>query len=179
LFLVEAAQSLVLQHARVCVVSLGARGAVARAATGEAGSAAASKVAVVDTIGAGDLFSAGFLYALLRGSPLSTCCAAGCAAGAEAVQARGTALSGAAWRRLRATIAGLVGDNATGVAEGRPPPGSARALICPPGRKHRTVYGQQGSVGHSPGLERSRTGSLASSMTSSSSTQWLGMEADS
>lgn len=105
---VEAAQALILRHARVCVVSLGSRGAVARSADGEVGRAAASKVSVVDTIGAGDLFSAGFLYAFLSGAGLATCCAAGCAAGAEAVQARGSALSEDAWRGLRERILGLL-----------------------------------------------------------------------
>jgi sugar/nucleoside kinase (ribokinase family) len=109
---VEAAQELVLRHARVCVVSLGSRGAVARAANGQSGRAAASKVRVVDTIGAGDLFSAGFLYAYLQGASLSTCCAAGCASGAEAVQVRGAALGEDAWRRLRARITGLVAAEA-------------------------------------------------------------------
>lgn len=69
---VEAAQALVLRHARCCVVSLGARGAVARASDGSAGSAPGLPVAVVDTIGAGDLFSAGFLAAYLRGCALPT-----------------------------------------------------------------------------------------------------------
>jgi len=114
---VEAAMALVLQHARCCVVSLGSKGAVARAADGESGSAPASKVSVVDTIGAGDLFSSGFLYAYLHGCHLSTCCAAGCAAGAEAVQTRGAALSQAAWLRLRAAVGGLV---AAGLASAPP-----------------------------------------------------------
>ncbi|KAI8467790.1 MAG: Ribokinase-like protein [Monoraphidium minutum] len=172
----DAAAAIVLQHARVCVVSLGARGAVARAAGGEAGSAPAAAVRVVDTIGAGDLFSAGFLFALLRGCPLSTCCAAGCAAGAEAVQARGTGLPAAAWQRLRAAVAALVasgGDAAS--ARGPKIPGvppRAAGVACPAGRK-------RGPLGHglalSPGLERGRVAgaSVASSMGSSASTQWL------
>lgn len=178
--LIEAAQALVLQHARLCVVSLGARGAVARAAGGGAGCAPARKVSVVDTIGAGDLFSAGFLYAYLRGCPLSTCCAAGCAAGAEAVQARGTALGDAAWARLREAVGELVSAaaadaaaaDAGGARDGAPP----RPLPCPAGRKRVPA----GGLGLSPGVvERARPAmAMASSMSSSSSTQWLAFEAD-
>jgi sugar/nucleoside kinase (ribokinase family) len=152
---VDAAMSLVLRHARVCVVSLGARGAVARSAEGEAGGAAASKVSVVDTIGAGDLFSAGFLYAYLSGgASLSTCCAAGCAAGAEAVQARGSALSEAAWRALRGRVAGLLAAGA-----GMPPrSGAAAPLSCAPGKRGGRAMSAASSLG---------------SLASSTSQQWL------
>ncbi len=63
---VEAAQRFVLRHARACVVSLGARGCMARSSTEEAASCPAADVAVVDTIGAGDYFTSGFLHAYLE-----------------------------------------------------------------------------------------------------------------
>jgi sugar/nucleoside kinase (ribokinase family) len=159
---VEAAMALVLQHARCCVVSLGARGAVARAADGESGSSPAAAVRVVDTIGAGDLFSSGFLYAYLMGCRLAACCAAGCAAGAEAVQARGAALGGEAWARLRGAVAGLV---AAGLADAPPCGGGRRGrrcarVVC----SCKQLRGAPNSLGHSM---------PASSMSSSASQQWL------
>jgi fructokinase len=50
--------------ARLVLVTLGARGALARSAAGARAQAAAPAVAVVDTIGAGDTFNAGVLRAL-------------------------------------------------------------------------------------------------------------------
>lgn len=47
------------------------------------------RVTVVDTVGAGDSFSAGWLTAYLAGAPLDVCAAAGTAAGTAAVQAVG------------------------------------------------------------------------------------------
>lgn len=60
---------------------------------------------VADTIGAGDYFTAGFLYAWLGGHGLQRAAACGCVAGAEAVQATGAELTPAAKARLRAGIA--------------------------------------------------------------------------
>lgn len=101
---VEAAQRFVLQHARICVVSLGARGCIARARDGSVGRAPAGGVKVVDTIGAGDYFTSGFLYAHLMGCSLAQCAAVGCASGSEAVQVKGSILSEAAWQGLRARV---------------------------------------------------------------------------
>eukprot|EP00878_Enallax_costatus_P015473 GHUV01016208.1.p1 GENE.GHUV01016208.1~~GHUV01016208.1.p1 ORF type:complete len:314 (+),score=77.91 GHUV01016208.1:810-1751(+) len=106
---VEAAQHFVLQHAQTCVVSLGARGCIARARDGRVGSSPAGGVKVVDTIGAGDYFTSGFLYAHLLGCSLQQCAAVGCAAGSEAVQTKGAILSDAAWQRLRRTLSAIMG----------------------------------------------------------------------
>lgn len=164
---VDAAQSLILQYARCCIVSLGAKGAVARSADGESGSAQASRVSVVDTIGAGDLFSAGFLFAYLQGCTLSTCCAAGCAAGAEAVQSRGTALGEEAWRRLRRTLSGLVPSRSScSSLSSAMSSGSelSRSLSC--------FRKQQRSASY----VSSMSGISSSSMGSSTSQLWLAME---
>jgi hypothetical protein len=61
----------------VVVVKRGPQGAIALAADGAIVSANAPTVEVVDTIGAGDVFNAGFLAALAAGEPLSACLAAG------------------------------------------------------------------------------------------------------
>jgi sugar/nucleoside kinase (ribokinase family) len=51
---------------QVSVISLGPKGCIARAKDGSRGASDAAKVTVVDTIGAGDCFTAGFLYAYLH-----------------------------------------------------------------------------------------------------------------
>jgi fructose-1-phosphate kinase PfkB-like protein len=86
----------------------------------------------VDTIGAGDYFTSGFLYAYLLGCSLQQCAAAGCQAGSEAVQTKGAILSGAAWQRLRSNIAAVVGSNkvasgAAGIGGGAAVPAAAPA----------------------------------------------------
>ena len=64
------------------VVKCGARGAMAAARTGTRLSRAAHRVTVVDTVGAGDAFVAGWLAEAARGSDLSSCLdvASGCGA---------------------------------------------------------------------------------------------------
>lgn len=56
-----------------CVVTLGERGAYAVTA-GDRAYVPGWKVAVVDTVGSGDAFSAGFVHRYLQGRPLSECC---------------------------------------------------------------------------------------------------------
>ncbi|EPE94885.1 PfkB family carbohydrate kinase [Rhizobium grahamii] len=57
----------------IVVVKRGPDGALAIGADGECISVAAPSVTVVDTIGAGDVFNAGFLAALTGGKPLADC----------------------------------------------------------------------------------------------------------
>src|SRR5262249_32120143 len=64
-----------------CVVTLGERGAFT-VTSGEEAQVEGVKVRVVDTIGSGDAFSAGFLTSWLRGETLAQCCALGNALGA-------------------------------------------------------------------------------------------------
>lgn len=61
----------------IVVVKRGREGALAIDADGTLVSAAAPDVKVVDTIGAGDVFNAGFLAAMADGKGLSACLAAG------------------------------------------------------------------------------------------------------
>jgi fructokinase len=56
------------------LVTLGCEGVYAIEATGKQMSVPAAKVDVVDTIGAGDAFSAGFAYKYLHGAALEECC---------------------------------------------------------------------------------------------------------
>ena len=61
----------------VAVVKAGPGGAFARAGGGQTIHAPARPVAVVDTIGAGDVFNAGYLHALAAGSPVEDALAFG------------------------------------------------------------------------------------------------------
>ncbi|MFE5408360.1 carbohydrate kinase family protein [Microbacterium sp. NPDC056569] len=70
-------QSCLDRGPRLAVCTLGARGAVALAASGERATVDAVPVEVVDTNGAGDAFFAGFLAASLTGEELDGCLAAG------------------------------------------------------------------------------------------------------
>jgi fructokinase len=64
------------------VVTLGAHGAFAASRTGEAAYEPAHAVTVVDTVGSGDAFTAGFAHGLLAGWPLARSLAYGNALGA-------------------------------------------------------------------------------------------------
>jgi sugar/nucleoside kinase (ribokinase family) len=132
---VAAAQRFVLQYAQICVVSLGAKGCVARHRDGTVGRAPAGGVKVVDTIGAGDYFTSGFLYAHLMGCSLQQCAAVGCQSGSEAVKVKGSILSEAAWRRLRSRVDELVAGAAA------QPDAANAAAVCIGDQEQ-----QQGSV---------------------------------
>ena len=76
----KAARSLVTEK-RSVVCRLGERGSVVMDKNGES-SCEALKVKVADTLGAGDTFNSGFLWALARGESLEYANRAGCAAAA-------------------------------------------------------------------------------------------------
>ena len=85
----ELAASVAGRTARSVVVTLGAAGAVAASADGS-WSAAAPRVTAVDTTGAGDGFTGTLAAFLAEGRPLEEALRIAVAAGALAVQARGT-----------------------------------------------------------------------------------------
>jgi fructokinase len=60
-----------------CVVTLGERGAFAASTDGQQVYDPGYKVALVDPLGAGDAFTAGFIYERLRGCSLEACCRSG------------------------------------------------------------------------------------------------------
>jgi sugar/nucleoside kinase (ribokinase family) len=76
------------QIVSLVVVKLGAEGAIARRGE-ETWSSPALKLQVVDPVGAGDSFNAGFLHEYLKGSDVQTCLAAGNLAGALSVTRAG------------------------------------------------------------------------------------------
>jgi fructokinase len=65
-----------------CVVTLGDRGAFAASADTRGVYVPGYSVAIVDTCGSGDAFTAGFIYRLLRNQPLTNCCELGNVMGA-------------------------------------------------------------------------------------------------
>jgi len=85
---VQSAAKYLGQIVRLVVVKLGAEGAIARRGE-ETWSSPALKLQVVDPVGAGDSFNAGFLHEYLKGSDVQTCLAAGNLAGALSVTRAG------------------------------------------------------------------------------------------
>jgi sugar/nucleoside kinase (ribokinase family) len=85
---VEPALSRLAQKVPTVVVKAGARGAIA-ICDGQRFSAPAMPVTVVDPIGAGDSFDAGFIHQFLRGADLTTCLAYGNLCGAFSTTACG------------------------------------------------------------------------------------------
>ncbi len=75
--------------AKVVGIKMGAQGCYFRAATGDTFTTPAIKVDVVDTLGAGDAFMAGFLTALHRGWSLEQCATFAVTVGGCCVQALG------------------------------------------------------------------------------------------
>lgn len=62
-----------LELVEILVITLGSRGSKALTKNGEFYQPAFKVEEVIDTTGAGDAFSAGFLYGFLKGLPLDTC----------------------------------------------------------------------------------------------------------
>ncbi len=69
----------------IVVVKRGPNGALALGPAGDIVSVAAPSVRVIDTIGAGDVFNAGFLAALAAGMPLQDCLRTGVTIASEAI----------------------------------------------------------------------------------------------
>jgi fructokinase len=88
-----------------CVVTLGDRGALAVGREGEAVYEPGYKVSLVDSCGAGDAFSAGFLHEFMAGRNLDRCCALGNALGAIVSTQKG-ATEPVAWEGIAALIEG-------------------------------------------------------------------------
>jgi sugar/nucleoside kinase (ribokinase family) len=85
---VETALSRLAKKVGTVVVKMGARGAIA-VRNGQRFTAPAVPVTVIDPIGAGDSFDAGFLHQFLRGADLKNCLAYGNLCGAFSTTACG------------------------------------------------------------------------------------------
>lgn len=105
-----AALEWLLRHVKVATCSRGKRGCVSMNAEGARAESLAEGVVAIDTTGAGDTFTSGFLYAYLVGGSLQQCSDAGCAAGAEVVQIRGAAMDVDRWNRVREKVATILSE---------------------------------------------------------------------
>lgn len=86
---VERAISILAKDVPLVGVKLGARGAMARHGSSPLVAMAAPPVGVVDTVGAGDSFDAGFLFGFLQGWEPRKCLALGVACGSLATRSAG------------------------------------------------------------------------------------------
>jgi sugar/nucleoside kinase (ribokinase family) len=114
-YLEESASQMTRKYKITMVISRGGNGCIATSLDVEnysgrqfkclkRASSAADDVQVVDTIGAGDHFSAGFVFALLSGGSLDTACRCGCIAGGVAVETAGATIEEGKMKRLRETL---------------------------------------------------------------------------
>lgn len=115
----EAGVDFLLQFVQVVNVTMGGDGSMTIRRDKERFVTPALDVRVVDTTGAGDIYTAGFLWALLHGAPLPICAAQGSAMAAEVIQVVGTTLDDATWRRLREGSYGARRGRAPGAPGGR------------------------------------------------------------
>ncbi len=73
----------------ICLITKGERGVYARDSRGSQINIPGIAVSVVDTIGSGDAFTAGFLYCYLDGAPIERCCSFGNSVGAAVATTKG------------------------------------------------------------------------------------------
>jgi len=88
---------------KVVIITLGVKGSLIGDKENKV-LAPAYPVKAVDTTGAGDFYSAGFLHGYFQGEPLATCGHFGSLLSAAVVQVYGTDLSGETWAALKAKI---------------------------------------------------------------------------
>jgi len=74
---------------RSCLITRAERGVLAVTQRGEVTDIPGLKVSVVDTIGSGDAFTAGFVAALLKGKSIQECCTLGNILGSEVAKTKG------------------------------------------------------------------------------------------
>jgi len=97
---IEAAVAALARVARVVVAKAGEKGALVRQGEQVLAVPVEPVERVVDTIGAGDSFDAGFLAGWLRGLPLEKCAAIGNACGRATTQARGGVAGQLRWEEI-------------------------------------------------------------------------------
>lgn len=103
----EAAVREMARYAKVAVVTLGERGSVYCSGDLDPVSVpAVGSIKILDTTGAGDLFTAGFTYGIMKGHPLPACAKLATLAGAAACQSVGAEVTEESWTWFHAQLHG-------------------------------------------------------------------------
>lgn len=105
---VETPDMIVTRVADVAVVTCGARGSMAVAPTGSIASGPATVSRIVDLVGAGDAFAAGFIHSYVEGEKLADCLSVGSKCAAVVIQQQGARPS----VNLREAVYGTIANEA-------------------------------------------------------------------
>lgn len=106
----EEAVELISQKCSIAVVKLGADGVLIKKGSKKFHISALKVDKVVDTTGAGDYFSAGFLYGLTAGTSLEKCGMIGTLLAAYVIQVIGTTLSNEKWNEIKLNIDSILSE---------------------------------------------------------------------
>ncbi|KAG6438012.1 hypothetical protein SASPL_102945 [Salvia splendens] len=94
----ESALEFLGKHCRWAVVTLGAKGCIAKQGNEVVRIPASGESKAVDATGAGDLFASGFLYGLVKGWTLEECCKTGACSGGSVIRSLGGEVSRENWQ---------------------------------------------------------------------------------
>ncbi|KAH6765003.1 pfkB-like carbohydrate kinase family protein [Perilla frutescens var. frutescens] len=94
----ESALEFLAEHCRWAVVTLGAKGCIAKHGKEVVRIPAIGESKAVDATGAGDLFASGFLYGLVKGLTLEECCKVGSCSGGSVIRSLGGEVTRENWQ---------------------------------------------------------------------------------
>lgn len=100
----EEALEILSKICSIAIVKVGAKGSYIRKGTEQVKVSAIPVDKVIDTTGAGDYYSAGFLYGLTGGSSLEKCAKIGSILSGNVIQVIGTALPEEKWNEIKLNI---------------------------------------------------------------------------
>ncbi|KAK4390700.1 5-dehydro-2-deoxygluconokinase [Sesamum angolense] len=94
----ESALDFLAKHCQWAVVTLGAKGCIAKHGKEVVRVPAIGESKAVDATGAGDLFASGFLYGLVKGLSLEACCKIGSCSGGSVIRSLGGEVTPENWQ---------------------------------------------------------------------------------
>ncbi|XP_011083662.1 uncharacterized protein LOC105166123 [Sesamum indicum] len=94
----ESALDFLAKHCQWAVVTLGAKGCIAKHGKEVVRVPAIGEAKAVDATGAGDLFASGFLYGLVKGLSLEECCKIGSCSGGSVIRSLGGEVTPENWQ---------------------------------------------------------------------------------
>ncbi|KAJ0024043.1 hypothetical protein Pint_08988 [Pistacia integerrima] len=97
----EAALEFLAKSCRWAVVTLGSNGCIAKHGKEVVRVPAIGEAKATDATGAGDLFSSGFLYGLVKGLSLEECCKVGSCSGGSVIRSLGGEVTPENWQWMR------------------------------------------------------------------------------